>query len=80
MKVIFDYSRLRGRIKEKFDSQEKLAKQLSYGLTSLNLKLNNHVNFSQVDMLELAAVLDIPDEEFSSYFFTVKVRKTEQEK
>lgn len=74
--IIFDYSKLEGRIKEKFKSQQNLAEQLSYGKTSLNLKLNNKVSFSQKDILELATLLEIPDEEVSSYFFKQIVRKS----
>lgn len=76
--VTFDYSVLKGRIKEKYDKYENLVPHLSYGMSSLSSKLNNHARFSQHDMLELADLLDIEDSEFSRYFFTVEVRKTEQ--
>lgn len=78
--VLFDYSALKGRIKEKYDTYESLVPHLSYGMSSLSSKLNNHARFSQTDMLDLADLLDIKDEEFSKYFFTVKVRKIEQDK
>lgn len=77
-KIIFDYSKLKGRIKEKFDNQKAIADHLSYGYTSLSMKLNNQVSFSQEDIIELSKVLEIPDEKVSAYFFNVKVRKTVQ--
>lgn len=77
-KIIFDYSKLKGRITEKFGKQENIAKHLSYGYTSLSMKLNNHVSFSQEDIIELSRVLEIPGDQVSLYFFNVKVRKTVQ--
>lgn len=76
-KLIFDYSKLEGLIKEKFGTHENLVKKLSYGRTSLSSKLNNKTLFSQPDILELQEVLGIPDEELKLYFFKLKVRKNE---
>ncbi|API89007.1 hypothetical protein BKP56_06950 [Marinilactibacillus sp. 15R] len=76
--ITFDYSKLEGRIKEKFDSQQNVSDQLSFSKTSLSMKLNNRVSFGQKDILELAKVLEIPDNEIAKYFFEVKVRKTVQ--
>lgn len=79
-KPVFNYSKLEGRIKEKFNTQKNIAEHLSFGNTSLSQKLNNRVAFSQADILEVAKVLDISGEEISEYFFEVIVRITEQEK
>lgn len=76
--VEFDHSALKGRIKEKYDTYDNIVPLLSYNTTSLSQKLNGRVSFSRKDMLELAKALDIPDSEFSRYFFKVKVRKSEQ--
>lgn len=79
-KRVFDYSKLEGRIKELYGTQTNLAKYLSYGSTSLSMKLKNKVLFSQPDILELIEVLNIPDNQVSDYFFKVEVRLTEQKR
>lgn len=78
-KYTFDYSKLKGRIKEKYETQTELSKHISYGFSSLSMKLNNEVLFSQPDILELLRVLEIPNEDISEYFFKLKIRKTELE-
>lgn len=72
----FDYSKLLGRIKEKYGTRENLVKDITISITSLNLRLNNQLEFTQKDIHELSHVLEIPKEEISTYFFTEKVRKT----
>lgn len=69
----FDYSRLRGRIKEKCDTQDAFAEQLGIGRVSLSQRLNNLLDFSQDEMFKACDVLDINKAEIPSYFFTVKV-------
>lgn len=77
---IFDYSKLEGKIKEKYKTQKIVTNHLSFGNTSLSQKLNNRVAFSQKDILELASVLDIDDAEIPEYFFKLKVRFSERDK
>ena len=69
----FDYSRLRGRIKEKCDTQDAFAEKLGIGRVSLSQRLNNLLDFSQDEMFKACDVLDINKAEIPSYFFTVKV-------
>lgn len=76
----FDYSKLRGRIREKFGTYDAVSRKLSYGQTTLSQKLNSKIFFSQRDILELAPVLEISDNEIPEYFFKEKVRKSEQTK
>lgn len=76
LKIIYDYSKLLGRIKEKYGTRENLAKDITISLTSLNLRLNNQLKFNQQDIEELCKVLNIEQNEIPTYFFTQKVRKT----
>jgi len=78
--IIYDYSKLLGRIKEKYGTRENLIKKITISLTSLNLRLNNQLKFNQQDITELSEALEIPEEEIPLYFFTRKVRKTKQTK
>ncbi|MCI3860110.1 DUF739 family protein [Lactococcus garvieae] len=76
-KVIFDYSKLRGRIKERYENEAKFSKVIDSSQASLSSKLNNKTYFKPTDILKILDVLEIPDEEVKLYFFNQKVRKTE---
>ena len=73
----FDYSKLLGKIKEKFGTQGKFAIAMGVGLSSLNQKLNNKAEFSQNEMDRACELLGIGKEKLSTYFFTLEVQKIE---
>lgn len=75
-KIIFDYSKLRGRIKERFENETKFSKAINSSQASLSAKLNNKTYFKPTDIVKILDVLEIPDEEVKLYFFNQKVRKT----
>ena len=52
MKVEFDYSKLKGRIKEKLNSQYRLAEELKISEVALWNKLTNKSAFSQTDIVK----------------------------
>ena len=51
--IEFDYSKLLGRIKEKFGTQDNLAAKTTISATSLNYKLNNKVEWKQKEIARL---------------------------
>lgn len=71
--VVFDYSKLRGRIIEKFDTQGKFAAVVGLSDRSMSLKLNNGIKFSQDEIIIWCELLDISIAEISAYFFNQKV-------
>lgn len=73
----FDYSKLLGRIKEKFGTQDNLAAKTTMSVTSLNYKLNNKIEWKQKEIIEIALLLDIQITEIPDYFFKEKVEKTQ---
>lgn len=75
--MLFDYSKLRGKIKEKFGTQEDFSKALGMDKSSLSLKLQNKREFTQYEMSKTCQVLDIPTNELQSYFFTESVKEIE---
>lgn len=77
--MAFDYSKLRGKIKEKFGTQENFAKKIGMSRTTLSQKLNNINEFTQQEINVSTEILDISTEEIPTYFFTLQVQKTEQE-
>lgn len=72
---MFDYSKLKGKIKEVFDIQSNYAKALGLSETSVTNKLNNITNFTQTEIYETSKLLSISKEEIGLYFFTEKVEK-----
>lgn len=66
----YKYRKLRGRIIEKYGSQEKFSEVLGISKNSLSLKLNGKTGFSQVDMIKWSQLLNIDISEYGDYFFT----------
>lgn len=71
-KLQFDYSKLRGRIVEKCGSQKALAEKTGITEAAISRYLNNLRGISQSNIMALARALDIPDEEVTAYFFSIK--------
>lgn len=70
----FDYSKLRGRIIEKFGSQQKFAAKLGLSERSLSLKMMNKTAWKQTEIKLCCELLDIPVKEIHLYFFTAIVQ------
>lgn len=75
---VFDYSRLRGKIKEVFGTQDAFADAIGLGRVSVSQRLNNQLEFSQQEMFRSADVLGFSRGEIPEYFFTEKVQKDER--
>lgn len=75
--LVFDYNKLRGKIREKCYTQEEFAKQIGIGYVSLSKRLNNQLEFSSSEIFKSCNVLGIPADEISAYFFTPEVQKNE---
>lgn len=69
----FDYSKLRGRIVEKFGSIEAFSSETSISNISVSKKLNNKVPISRADMIEWSNLLEIPVEEYGLFYCTEKL-------
>lgn len=66
---LYSYDKLRGRIYEKYRTQEAFAKALGISGNTLSLKMNCITGFSQEDIKTWSDLLDIPREEYAEYFF-----------
>ena len=71
--MAFDYSKLKGKIREVFGTQENFANVIGCSATSINYKLNNKSKFTQDEISKSVSALKISPEEISIYFFTEKV-------
>jgi len=72
--VAYDYSKLLGRITEKFGTQTKFAEAMELSERSLSLKLNGKVGFKQNEITKAYPLLDLSETDITSYFFTLKVQ------
>ena len=74
MTMGFDYSKLRGRIVEKFGTQQEFAKALGVSSRTLSLKMNNRIPFGQGEIDSAITLLDATPQDIKAYFFTKKVQ------
>ena len=70
---MFDYSKLKGRIIEKYGSYKAFAQALGKSEVLVSKKLNNKSSFSREAMLEWGEQLDINPSDFGTFFCTPKV-------
>lgn len=70
--VVFDYSKVRGKIKEVYKTQSAFASAMGMSPVSLSEKLNNKVQFSQKEIDKACVLLQIAKEEIPIYFFYPK--------
>lgn len=73
--MAFDYSKLRGRITEKFGNQSAFADAIKLSNTSLSRKLTGKVAISidDITLWSNPTLLDIAPSEYHEYFFVEKV-------
>ena len=72
--MAYDYSKLLGRIKEKFGTNGCFAREMDMSERSFSLKVNNKVPFKQPEIVKACSLLEIADEDIPAYFFTAKVQ------
>lgn len=72
-KVVFDMSKLRGRIVEKYGSLSAFAEAVDSSLQTVSLKINGKTDFSRQDIIIWGDKLDIEPSFYDEYFFTHKV-------
>ena len=68
-KIIYNYSKLLGLMREKNLTQSELAKIVGISEVSLNFKLNNKSSFKQNEIAKICEVLSIPSDRLTVYFF-----------
>ncbi len=73
MKRVFDYSKLRGRIVEKYGSQRQFADKVGVSEQTITSKMNGRVAISQEDVVTWSELLDIEAVDIGAYFFAYKL-------
>lgn len=66
---MYDYSKLQGRIVEKFGNNCNFAIKMGLSERTVSLKLNNKVDFRQKEISKACQLLNIPISKIQDYFF-----------
>lgn len=64
-------SKLRGRIREKFSTQEAFAEAVGMANTTLSAKLNGKTDWKRQEIEDACRLLDISAADIPLYFFTI---------
>lgn len=71
--MVWNYRKLRGKIKEVCGTQDVFAEKLGIGRVSLSQRLNNQLEFSQEEIFKACEILGIDLANVAEYFFTKEV-------
>ena len=74
MTLEFDYSKLKGKIVEKYGSQGNFADAIPVSENQLSSYMTGKKRFTTRIIDRMVVLLDIPVGEIGSYFFTPKVQ------
>ncbi len=72
--MAYDYSKLKGRIVEKYETRSNFAKAMCVSTHSLSKKLNGRTPFRQSEISRACELLCIEAPQISEYFFTQLVQ------
>ena len=72
----YDYSKLRGRIREKIGTEGEFARRIGRTQNYVSKVFKNGTYLSQEDIASGSEILDIPVDEIGEYFFTPEVHKS----
>ena len=73
----FDYSKLRGKIIEKYGTQLDFAKALNIPYQKVSKTLNSKRAMDQTEIAQWAVLLGICVSDYGTYFFTTQVHERE---
>lgn len=72
--MLFDYSKLKGKIKEVFGTQGAFGDAMGMSPVTVSDKLNNKVAWTQPEIKKACELLHIEYASIPIYFFTAKVK------
>ena len=74
----YNYSKLRGKIVEKFETLGAFSEAMGWSERTNSLKMNGKVEWKQNEIVKATELLNIPAKEIDTYFFNVEVQNIEQ--
>ena len=70
----YDYSKLKGLIVEKYQTQTQFAHAMGLSERSISLKLNRKVGWTQAEISKACKLLSIDSEHIAAYFFARRLK------
>jgi len=70
----FDYSKLRGKIRETYGTEMAFAEAMQMSRTTISMKLNGKYEWKTPQIVRACKLLEIPLEQSAQYFFAEKVK------
>ena len=77
---MFDYSKLYGKIKEVFGTQEAFAEAMEMSRTAINARLKQSVEWKSPEIFKACELLGIPLSDSHLYFFSLKSLENKTER
>ena len=65
----FKYDKLKGRIKEKYGTQENFARAMGIAQTTTSFKINGKASWNQGEIVKAIEVLGLSKDDIVEYFF-----------
>lgn len=72
--MVFNYSKLNGRIVERFGSQARFAEAMGISEHSISQKVNNKTTWKNTEIHKACELLGIPNNDVGQYFFNREVQ------
>ena len=72
--MVFNYSKLTGRIVERFGSQARFAEAMGISEHSISQKVNNKTTWKNTEIHKACELLGIQNSEVGQYFFNREVQ------
>ena len=70
----FNYAKLKGRIKEKYGTQEGFANAIGISPTTISFKINGKAKWQQDEIVKAAKLLEIQKKRLLNIFLTMKFK------
>jgi transcriptional regulator with XRE-family HTH domain len=67
--IKYDYSELRGRIREVYHTETRFARELGISKVSLSAKLNGRQHFRLSEIGKMSHIFNMTEKEMFDYFF-----------
>lgn len=68
---MFNYSKLKGRVREVYGTQARFANSIGMSKTSVSAKLNNQSDWTQKEIVSACGSLHLSIKDIPHYFFAV---------
>lgn len=75
--MIFDHSKLIGKIKELYPNRKEFVALIPLSSTAFSNKINNKTRFVTNEIYKIVEILGIDAKDIDTYFFTIKVEKVQ---